>query len=320
MISSLAFTTAFAILSAALQQDPVQPLAEICGPNTANIVCINQYAAVMPYPFSRDALAWEKFEEDSLRTMKINDSSFTTLIPPAEFIIYDRERGLKILGENPTYEFIFNVSQNFHEAPVYVPTQNKLYSSQLKPSGFLPQYVIDLSQDTLSIETIELDPPLYAPNDAQYVNGSIYWAVAGGNSSIGNPPREQRPGIYKTDPATGKTICLLNNYFGYYFNGLNDLAVHENGDIWFTDTGKCRLCEVWLSWQSDRDQITHGGPISPRLRRKRTLLVSHRAPLLAVAYDRPANDGFSLPIPPFHRERQHRGRISSNGQRHRIFS
>ena len=87
MISSLAFTTAFAILSAAFQQDPVQPLAEICGPNTANIVCINHYAAVMPYPFSRDALAWEKFEEDSLRTMKINDSSFTTLIPPAEFII-----------------------------------------------------------------------------------------------------------------------------------------------------------------------------------------------------------------------------------------
>ena len=181
------------------------------------------------------------------------------------------------MGENPTYEFIFNVSQNFHEAPIYVPTQNKLYSSQLKPSGFLPQYVIDLSQDTLSIETIELDPPLYAPNDAQYVNGSIYWAVAGGNSSIGNPPREQRPGIYKTDPATGKTICLLNNYFGYYFNGLNDLAVHKNGDIWFTDTSKCRLCEVWLSWQSDRDKITHGGPISPRLRRKRTLLVSHRA-------------------------------------------
>lgn len=250
MISSLAFTAAFAALLAAHQPDPVQPLAETCGPNTANVVCINHYAAVMPYPFSRDALAWEKLGEDSIRTMKINDSSFATLIPPAEFIIYDRERGLKILGDSPTSEFIFNVSNNFHEAPVYVPTQNKLYSSQLRPPGFLPQYVIDLTKTPLTIETIELDPPLYAPNDAQYVNGSIYWAVAGGNSSIGDPPREQRPGIYKTDPATGKTICLLNNYFGYYFNGLNDLAVHKNGDIWFTDTSKCRLRDVVLFWQS----------------------------------------------------------------------
>ncbi|MCJ1267137.1 hypothetical protein MMC22_007022 [Lobaria immixta] len=55
------------------------------------------------------------------------------------------------------------------------------------------------------------------------------------------------------------TICLLNNYFGYYLNGLNDLAVHKNGDIWFTDT------------KPDRDETTHGGPISLRLRRKRML-------------------------------------------------
>jgi sugar lactone lactonase YvrE len=34
---------------------------------------------------------------------------------------------------------------------------------------------------------------------------------------------------------TNKTVTLLNNYFGYYFNTVDDLFVHDNGDIFFTD-------------------------------------------------------------------------------------
>ena len=235
MISST-IVAAFAALATSQQPGVTEPLVGECGPKTANIVCINHYAAVMPAPFGRNALAWEKFEEDSIRTMKINDTSFSSLIPTADFIIYDKKRAFEILGDSPTYDFIFNVSNNYHEAPVYVPSQNKIYNSQLKPSGFLPLYVIDLNKNPTTLETIELNPPLYAPNDAQYVDGSIYWSVAGSNNSIGDPPREQHSGIYKTNPATLETVCLLNNYFGYYFNGLNDIAVHKNGDIWFTDT------------------------------------------------------------------------------------
>ena len=37
------------------------------------------------------------------------------------------------------------------------------------------------------------------------------------------------------DPETNKTEYLLNNYFGFYFNTMDDLFVHPNGDIWFTD-------------------------------------------------------------------------------------
>ena len=226
----------FAGLAIAQQPGVIEPLVEECGPKTANVVCINHYAAVMPSHFGRDALAWERFEEDSIRTMTINDTSFSSLIPTADFIVYDRQRAFEILGDKPTFDFVFNVSNNYHEAPVYAPSQNKIFNSQLKPSGFLPLYVIDLNKDPITLEEIELNPPLYAANDAQFVNGSIYWSVAGSNRSIGNPPREQHSGIYKTDPATLETTCLLNNYFGYYFNGPNDIAVHNNGDIWFTDT------------------------------------------------------------------------------------
>ncbi|THW73220.1 hypothetical protein D6D19_05847, partial [Aureobasidium pullulans] len=57
--------------------------------------------------------------------------------------------------------------------------------------------------------------------------------TGGGNNSIGGT--EQRPGIRVLDPTTNKTTTLLNNYFGFYFNGLDDLFVDSHGDIWFTD-------------------------------------------------------------------------------------
>jgi len=37
------------------------------------------------------------------------------------------------------------------------------------------------------------------------------------------------------DPTTNETVTLLNNYFGYYFNTVDDLVVDKYGDVWFTD-------------------------------------------------------------------------------------
>ncbi len=49
----------------------------------------------------------------------------------ASFMVFDRKRGLELLGPNPTYEYVFDVNGTVHEAPVYVPAQNKLFLSQL---------------------------------------------------------------------------------------------------------------------------------------------------------------------------------------------
>jgi hypothetical protein len=58
----------------------------------------------------------------------------------------------------------------------------------------------------------------------------IYWGVSGGNNSIGGI--EERPGIATLDPWTNKTVTLLNSYFGYYFNTVDDLLVDDKGDVW----------------------------------------------------------------------------------------
>jgi sugar lactone lactonase YvrE len=145
---------------------------------------------------------------------------------------------LQYLG-SPTYEFVFKVSDAVHEAPVYVPSQNKLYISQLAPpTGYLPQLVIDLNPSVPKLSEYLPNPPIYAPNGGtSYGNGTlILFAASGGNSSIGTPPTEQRVSLRVLDPTTNKSTVLLNNYFGSYFNNMDDVVVHPTtGDIFFTD-------------------------------------------------------------------------------------
>lgn len=153
--------------------------------------------------------------------------------------MFDKERGLNYLGSDPTYEFVFKVSEAVHEAPVFVPSQNKLYISQLAPpAGYLPQLVVDLNADPPTLSEYLPNPPIYAPNGgASYGNGSlILFAASGGNNSIGDPPTEQRVSLRILDPATNESTVILNNYYGLYFNCIDDVVVDRStGFIYFTD-------------------------------------------------------------------------------------
>lgn len=223
---------------AVAQTGVVSPLAQQCAPPVPAVVCINRYAAVMPYHFSRP-VANGTIDSDFGGTSVPNDTSFAQ-VAKADFLVFEQQRGLELLGSNPSYEFVFAVSEAVHEAPVYVATQNKLYLSQLAPpAGYLPQLVIDLNKNPPTLSEYLSDPPVYAPNGGTFHNGLIFWGASGGNNSIGGS--EQRVSIQTLDPSTNKTTTLLNNYFGYYFNTIDDLIVLSNGDVWFTDPRKSVL-------------------------------------------------------------------------------
>ncbi|OAG12852.1 gluconolactonase [Paraphaeosphaeria sporulosa] len=192
--------------------------------------------SVLPYHFFRN-FSSNSGVLDFRNTSVPYDPSFQ-LLSNASFVVFDQQRGLHYLG-SPTNDFVFKVSDAVHEAPVYVSTQNKLYISQLAPpTGFLPQLVVDLNPSIPTLSEYLPNPPVYAPNGGtSYGNGTlILFAASGGNSSIGDPPTEQRVSLRVLDPTTNQSTVLLNNYFGSYFNNMDDVVVHPStGYIYFTD-------------------------------------------------------------------------------------
>jgi hypothetical protein len=150
------------------------PVAKKCGPSTANIVCIDRYASVLPYHFFRNVTTDFADPIAFGSTSVPNDTSFG-LVQDADFLIFDQARAFELLGESPTYDFVFEVPSAIHEAPVYAPNVNKLFFSQLTPPGYLPQYVVDLNQDPPTLSEYNSDPPVYGPNGGFYHNGLIYW-------------------------------------------------------------------------------------------------------------------------------------------------
>jgi hypothetical protein len=187
----------------------------------------------MPYHFNR-SVSNANFDYDFRNTTDGNATSFHPAVN-ADFLVFDEKRGLEYLGSNPSYQFVFPVSKAVHEAPVYAPVQNKLFLSQLAPpAGYLPQLVIDLNHNPPTLSEFISNPPVYAPNGGTFRDGLIIWGASGGNDSIGGT--EQRVSVRTLDPATNKTNVLLNNYFGAYFNTIDDITVHpKTRDIFFTD-------------------------------------------------------------------------------------
>ena len=241
-----------AAAAALAQEQPIgvaSPIVEKCGSN-GKVVCVNKYvrlrlfhvlhvftdpskAAVLPYHFNR-TISNNDADYDFRNTSVPSDPSFDLLVN-ADFVVFDRERGARYLGSNPSYEFVFSVSQAVHEAPIYSPTQNLLFLSQLAPpAGVLPQLVVNLNDDPPTLSDYLPNPPIYAPNAGTFRNGQLLYGASGGNDSVGGT--EQRVSIRTVDLATNQSTVLLNNYFGFYFNNINDLAIHPvTKDIFFTD-------------------------------------------------------------------------------------
>ena len=173
--TSILLALAATSLAQSLPPGVVAPAAQTCGPSSANIVCLEKYASVLPYHFFRNRTVDEPLTFGS--TSVPNDTSFG-LVDDADFLVFDQARAFELLGDSPTYEFIFEVSAAVHEAPVYVPSLNKLFMSQLAPpAGYLPQLVVDLNQDPPTLSEYLSDPPVYAPNGGTFHNGLIYWGI-----------------------------------------------------------------------------------------------------------------------------------------------
>jgi len=186
-------------LAQSLPPGVVAPVAQTCGPSSANVVCLEKYASVLPYHFFRNRTVDTPLTFGS--TSVPNDTSFG-LVEDADFLVFDQARAFELLGDSPTYEFVFEVSPAVHEAPVYVPSLNKLFMSQLAPpAGYLPQLVVDLNQDPPTLSEYLSDPPVYAPNGGTFHNGLIYWGKNHRSCGMVQANSSKRPLVATTPSA-----------------------------------------------------------------------------------------------------------------------
>lgn len=164
------------LLSLSLAQEPglELPLTTSCSSAT-NVLCLTKYLSVLPYHFYRQAATTSPVTIDQIQWPS-NYSATANAISAADFLVFDEARGLEILGSNPTYDFMFAVSDAVHEAPVYWEAGNRLFMSQLAPPpGFLPQLEINLDNDPPTLSEYLSNPPVYAPNGGTFHGGLIYW-------------------------------------------------------------------------------------------------------------------------------------------------
>lgn len=231
---------ASAALLAASQQVPLEldesPLAAACsgGYSFPAIVCIRNRGAVIRGDWERPVTN-DLAHADTFRSTNMPHEPSFRHVRDADFVVWDESRGGHVLGPAPAVDFMFTTKGMLsHEAPVYSPETNELYLARLE-HRFLAQLAVDLNADPPVLREKMASPPIYGATGARYRNGLIYFSTLGGDDFGGH---SYRPGIYTLNATSGESRALLNNYYGYYFNGADDFDMDADGHIWFTDNGK----------------------------------------------------------------------------------
>lgn len=147
------------------------------------------------------------------------------------FAIYD-DAFLEILGDRPSLQLGVQKDWPFaHEAGVYVPDQDAVY---ITSNGL----------DTASGKTIKIGKLIRSSNgDWQYEE--VQTDIAMGNGGInyqggvlfcdqGSKSADGGLVLMETRPPYA-TKTLLSSYHWRRFTSVNDVVVHTDGSIWFTD-------------------------------------------------------------------------------------
>ncbi|PWY75047.1 calcium-dependent phosphotriesterase [Aspergillus heteromorphus CBS 117.55] len=154
-------------------------------------------------------------------------------IPPA-FEFYD-SRFLNITGPAPKLEVLLE-NEDFafaHEASVFIPSTNELFVT----SNILTDPVTN--QSTVKISRVNTTAN---PVTSEVINSTIPLANGGVNHGsgilfCGQGTLNQTGGLFQMsiDPPYASENLVANNFYGRDFNSLNDVVVHTDGSIWFTD-------------------------------------------------------------------------------------
>ncbi|PLB44921.1 calcium-dependent phosphotriesterase [Aspergillus steynii IBT 23096] len=161
---------------------------------------------------------------------------------PTAFRVHDT-RFLSLLGPTPTSTLLFeNKTYPFaHEAGIYLPsanqlivTSNRLHSDEADPSPRQKVLITRVNLSTpVSCEELPTSIPM-ANGGVNAASGDDSVLICGQGSL--NADADAASGIYKlslTPPYRAQ--LLVGSFHDRPFNSVNDVVVHSDGSVWFTD-------------------------------------------------------------------------------------
>ncbi|KAF4973494.1 hypothetical protein FSARC_228 [Fusarium sarcochroum] len=141
-----------------------------------------------------------------------------------------------ILGSSPKLKLLLQID-NFpfaHEAGVFFAQTNELFvtSNQFKAENGetkvqISKISLESGTEPTKFENIECDLIHFANGGVNYKDGILFCAQGSGTSPSGLFHMQASP-PYTTKP-------VLTSYLGTPLNSVNDVVVHYDGSIWFTD-------------------------------------------------------------------------------------
>ena len=149
------------------------------------------------------------------------------------FIVYS-EKFLPILGSSPAIECILHNAHHpyFHEAGVYMPSSGDVYvtSNQLKIDGKKKIQISRIHKDSQSgkYDYELINPDIHLANGGVNYKDGVLFCEQGSLSTCGGLTLMSPKAPYHTE-------MVVSNYHGRWFNSVNDVVVHSDGSIWFTD-------------------------------------------------------------------------------------
>lgn len=157
----------------------------------------------------------------------------------APFLIYD-DAFLNLLGPNPKLKVLIDDPRApfFHEAGAYIPSTNELF---ITSNNIADPAAVSTAGKSVQITRLQFfaDHDLdrhrvRSPTKVSMANGGIAYRegiVFCAQGSLRDPGGL----VYMEAKRPHKTISLITNYHGRPLNSPNDVVVHSDGSIWFTD-------------------------------------------------------------------------------------
>ncbi|KAJ3547640.1 hypothetical protein NM208_g1416 [Fusarium decemcellulare] len=152
------------------------------------------------------------------------------------FKVYN-EAANAIFGDSPQLDLIHKKHEYpfAHEAGVFIPEENALFiTSNQFDDAETGQRKIQISKVRLSSEGQALGCEEINAPDVPMANGGVNYK---GGVLFCSQGSLQEPGglVFMESTSPHRCSTLLSSFHGREFNSVNDVVIHSDGSIWFTD-------------------------------------------------------------------------------------